>query len=243
MASPDSMMDLPWTDFQKWALRDNVSKYLVSIPRPGAQEPQLYVLWRTMSREIVELSGYPVAMLQMQLERVIRDGDAREDESLPPGLRSTPDALPLLDEYTFSPTGGLTGKVYGIPGLLDGTVVQTSSVKEVEATLPKGFVMTEDGAVAYELGVPLRTELDLDYSLGGVSRTAARAVEGMTTNGRDALVEATKGTKSGMIQPSLMSDDADGNLARLGVTTAILLAGAEAVNLLSHHLTVNVFWV
>jgi hypothetical protein len=32
-------------------------------------------------------------------------------------------------------------------------------------------------------------------------------------------------------------------LTTLGATTAILLGGATAVNMLSHHLTVNVFWV
>ena len=35
----------------------------------------------------------------------------------------------------------------------------------------------------------------------------------------------------------------DSNLVNLGATTAILLGGATAFNMLSHHLTVNVFWV
>jgi hypothetical protein len=32
-------------------------------------------------------------------------------------------------------------------------------------------------------------------------------------------------------------------LVNLGATTGIVLGGALAVNLLSHHLTLNVFWV
>ena len=39
------------------------------------------------------------------------------------------------------------------------------------------------------------------------------------------------------------AEDGDGMLLRLGALSGVLLAGATAINMLSHHLTVNVFWV
>ena len=41
----------------------------------------------------------------------------------------------------------------------------------------------------------------------------------------------------------LTDNDANQDLVYLGGATAMLLASATAVGMLSHHLTVNVFWV
>ncbi len=37
--------------------------------------------------------------------------------------------------------------------------------------------------------------------------------------------------------------DTDEDLVRLGGLAAVVLSGALAVDLLSHHLTINMFWV
>jgi hypothetical protein len=214
---PAQTHDLPWTDFQEWALRDNIAKYTVSIPRKGASAPETYALWRTLGREVVELSGYPVEMLQHMHTRQL----LQEDESARPA--KTLASLPLLDDYQFEPSGGLSGKVYGILGLLDGTRVETSLVKDVQVTLPKGYVQTQDGSIAYELGMPLLRLVERGYSLGIPSSAVVDKVVGQAADQLD-------------------STDMD-LLVKLGATTGILLAGATAINMLSHHLTVNVFWV
>lgn len=40
-----------------------------------------------------------------------------------------------------------------------------------------------------------------------------------------------------------VNDERGGLLLKLGATTGVFLAGATAINMLSHHMTVNVFWV
>jgi hypothetical protein len=75
----DGIFLLPWTDFQDWALRDNILKYVVSIPRKEADKPERHVLWRTLSREVLELSGYPVEMLQRSTDNSWRRGRIQAD--------------------------------------------------------------------------------------------------------------------------------------------------------------------
>jgi len=50
-------------------------------------------------------------------------------------------------------------------------------------------------------------------------------------------------TRQGIDIAGMDWKDPDGYLVKLGASTGLLLAGATAVNMLSHHLTVNVFWV
>ena len=212
----EGTFNLPWTKFQEWALRDNISRFIVSIPRNGANEPEIYALWRTMGREVVELSGYPIEMLQQMHTQQLEQGEPTPDNR---SLSRSPSMLPLLDNYQFEASGGISGTVYGIVGLLDGTRVETSRVKDVQVTLPKGYVQTEDGSVAYELGVPLRTTESVDYSLLGM--TSAKGV--------------------GQAVSQLSTDT--NFLLQIGTSTGIVLAAATAMNMLSHHLTINVFWV
>ena len=169
-----------------------------------------------MGREVVELSGYPIEMLQQMHTQQLEQGEPTPDNR---SLSRSPSMLPLLDNYQFEASGGISGTVYGIVGLLDGTRVETSRVKDVQVTLPKGYVQTEDGSVAYELGVPLRTTESVDYSLLGM--TSAKGV--------------------GQAVSQLSTDT--NFLLQIGTSTGIVLAAATAMNMLSHHLTINVFWV
>lgn len=220
---------LPWTDFQEWALSDNLPRYVVTIPSQDGSQQQIYALWRTMMREITELGGYPINMLQkMHSRHLVKKNDGNSTLSVTPGV------LPLLDEFQFEPSGGLSGYIYGIPGVADGTRIITDEVKDVQFTVSKGFVQTKDGAVAYELGTPLRESYSLEPSnnkMRDVSSTVTGNVAGLA-----------KGAVSN-IPFSNADEDPDTMLVRLGFSTAVLLAGATAVNMLSHHLTVNVFWV
>ena len=168
-----------------------------------------------MGREVVELSGYPTDMLQQMHTQQLIQGESTPTN---PSLSKSPSMLPLLDDYQFETSGGLSGKVYGIVGLLDGTRVETSRVKDVQVTLPKGYIQTEDGSVAYELGLPLRTTEGVDYSLG---------------------LTSAKGISQAISQRSTDTDF----LLQIGASTGIVLAAATAMNMLSHHLTINVFWV
>lgn len=227
----DNNLDMPWTDFQEWALRDNLPLYLVSIPKSGKQE--LFALWRTMTREVTELSGYPIDFLQDMHARQLKGVDAGES-----AVAITPGILPFLDEFEFATGGGVSGKAYGIPGIADGTKIETSGIKDVTATVPKGFVRTADGSSAYELGVPMRESfLTLDGESGLAAVRGAGDAVAKTATG--ALVSASGGSTS---MGSIL-ENPDGSLIRLAALSSTLLAGASAVGILSHHLTVNVFWV
>lgn len=222
-SAEEDVPSMPWTDFQEWALRDNLPRYVVSIPvqddSSKKQKQQLYGLWRTMMREVTELGGYPIEMLQEMHARQLQQNDDAT-------LSETPKTLPLLDQFAFEASGGLSGQVYGIPGIADGTRIVTNEVKEVQLTVPKGYVQTQDGAVAYELGTPLRESYSLD-----VANSKVRDVSSLAANTAAGIAKATA------------DEDPDTMLVRVGFLTAVMLGGATAINMLSHHLTVNVFWV
>lgn len=285
---------MPWTDFQKWALRDNLPRYLVSIPVGKDGQHRLYALWRSMIREVVELSGYHVEFVREMHSRQLRQknkelgatassnnssinsksdaqnskgieeaqapknhvGDGSDDDvnvekdgvksickdmNQPPSLTITPDILPLLDEFQFEPNGGVSGRAYGIPGIASGSFIQTSCVVDVEQTVPMGYIRTQDGTVAYELGLPaggsnyngLEQRKAMLQNMGKLAASMARDGAGVATT-----AASVAGRGGGVVD-----DNGDAILVRLGGVTAALLAGATAVNMLSHHLTVNVFWV
>lgn len=266
-------MELPWSDFQEWALRDNLPRYTVTIP--GMEAP--VALWRTMSREVTELNGYPVEFLRNMHARSIDWSDnvnsqsatesqlkqQQEQQSSPLSSTSsrlgtemkttssivTPNVLPFLDEFEFQPSGGLCGRVYGLTGIADGTRITTTPVQNVQLTLPKGFVQTiheEGGAadgscIAYELGKPLlnddTVDVTLPYSLDGTSNFA-RAILAKASNA------VTTPSNNNLPNGQILFDSNNNNaLVQIGGLTTLILGGAVAANLLSHHLTINVFWV
>jgi hypothetical protein len=110
----------------------------------------------------------------------------------------------------------------------------------VEVTIPLGYVLTEDDGIAYELGKPLVQGEDF-YSLDGTTKTAIRTAGSL---GKQAASNLAAGFNTrGTPQTAGSEEDANVMLVRLGASTGLLLAGATAMNMLSHHLTVNVFWV
>lgn len=242
-------LSMPWSDIQEWALRDNLPKYTVMIPLIGTaisgggeghkkegendnERTNVYVLWRTMLKEVPEIAGYPIDFLQERQMGQVKQMKSESAGATSETIQVASTVLPYLEDYEFTSAGGVSGKVYGVPGLADGTRIETSPVSSVEVTLPKGFIRTSDGLVAYELGRPMREE----YST--VSSTVADTVQSNSSK----LLKSVKNVDVGSVVPQT-TEDADGMLLRLGASTGILLAGATAINLLSHHLTVNVFWV
>lgn len=227
----DREFDMPWSDLQNSALRDNLSKYTVRIPLKVSpdkqeQESQVFCLWRTMLKEVPELAGYPIDFLK-QMHQV----QIEKKETL---LEVTPGLLPYLEDYEFATAGGVSGAIFGVPGLADGTRIQTSAVSNIEVSLPQGFVRTEDGSAAYEVGKPKRQEF-------GASDLPSSSTEALEKGGE--LLQGVANTAGGAMEEVDAAEFGDAMLARLGGSTAILLAGATAVNMLSHHMTVNVFWV
>jgi hypothetical protein len=113
----------------------------------------------------------------------------------------------------------------------------------VQLTIPRGYVLTEDASAAYELGMPLSEE-KYSFDLANMLKVDA------STNRANVVWQDTvrSGVKeTGKVALNLAGSVSDKEtrdmLTNLGATTAILLGGATAVNMLSHHLTVNVFWV
>ena len=139
--------------------------------------------------------------------------------------------------------------MYGVPGLRDGTVIETSPVGQVEVTIPLGYVLTEDIGIAYEIGSPLQSDQGVVggdgavYSLSGVTRKAGQAAGSVSQAAASNMAAMARKASSRANGSSTENDEANAMLVQLGASTGLLLAGATAMNMLSHHLTVNVFWV
>mmetsp|Transcript_12254 Transcript_12254/g.24522 ORF Transcript_12254/g.24522 Transcript_12254/m.24522 type:complete len:340 (+) Transcript_12254:137-1156(+) len=243
-------MSYPWSKVQEWALRDNLPKYTVRIltekKNSGQKDMELssFVLWRNLQEDVPELCGYPIDSLRSRQEKIHSDqqnqifdssgDDDNETETrvLDNSATTKLGVLPFLQDYEFSAEGGISGYVYGLDGLSDGSRIQTSQVENVKVTLPKGYIQTSDGT-SFELGRPLENNSEA-ISKRIISDTA-------TYLSLDKLSDTAKNID--LRSPTDVVENADELLLRLGATTGILLAGATAFDMLSHHLTVNVFWV
>lgn len=252
-------MRYPWTEVQTWALRDNLPKYTIHIPMKEKSPflPSIlagtekhaktnegtvlssFALWRSLQQEVPELSGYPLEFLQNQVVDNSDDDDILDGSHVQPfdGAINNPKLgiLPFLQDYEFTSDGGVRGYVFGLDGISDGSCIETSAVTNIKESLSKGYIQTSDGYACYELGSPAQND-ERNTAKGTLSTTAAVTkftLEKMSNSG------STNGFRSLF---GSMKDD-DPILLRFGATSGILLAGATALNLLSHHLTVNFFWV
>jgi len=247
---PSQQLELPWGQRQKWALKDNISKYVVDIPQlnqgnvAGGSASLLesptstYVMWRAMTRDIMELAGYNVEFLQSKYLETMNENDND------PKYITIPGALPLIDKFEFQSNGGVSGRIEGLAGIADGTTIQTSPLVHVQLTIPRGYVLTEDGSAAYELGIPLSEE-KFSFDLTNMLKVNSGNTNNVNALWQDTVRSGVQETgKVAMNVAGSVSDrDTRDMLVNVGAATAILLGGATAVNLLSHHLTVNVFWV
>ena len=267
----DEGYQYPWSTVQDYVLRDSLPKFTIRIPveqnnssssstlistTPGKIETRKnkeqnvvfssFALWRSLIEETPELSGYPIDFLQARYNEQQTRGfkSDNEDEKvtkkvdLPPSSDTTTiptllEALPFLDDYEFSNEGGICGNVYGLDCVADGSRITTPAVINVKESLPKGYIQTSDGSALFELGRPIGNDERSKNTPSGVEVVAKKSIENAAGIVSNIDLNAV----------SYDADDADGLLLRLGATTGILLAGATAINLLSHHMTVNVFWV
>jgi hypothetical protein len=222
-------LDLPWGDRQKFALIDSIKKYSVDIPQIKADNGSTtYVMWRAMMKDTIELAGYDPQFLQNMCQNLIEtDQEDNIDFDRVPGI------LPLLDQFEFAKNGGISGKIQGLRGIADGTTVQTSPLAHVQLTVPRGYVLTEDGSAAYELGSP---QSDKFYSLD----FAKMSLDEDTIT--SALTNGAKETGR-VVTEVATSQETTNMLVNVGASTVTLLGGATLVNMISHHMTINVFWV
>ena len=208
-------------------------------------------------REVPELAGYPISFLLQMHQRSLQNekSSSKSSNTTSSAMLETPGVLPMVDDFEFVSNGGIVGRAYGLPGIADGTKIQTPSLIYAETTVPLGYVTTqgedsssmeENGAVgfSYELGTCASLSTS---SLDGSERSAALAaarrlvVEGVADSSKQAASVAKDLAVTGS---GLLSDnEANRDLAYLGGASALLVACATAVGMLSHHLTVNVFWV
>jgi len=203
-----------------------------------------------MIRDTVELSGYDVAFIRKMIhQRQSSSSDANNTKKISKESSSSPGVLPLLDEFEFRPNGGVAGRIRGLRGISDGTIVETSPLAQVDVTVPRGYVVTEDGSTAYELGVPGGvgvgggSDFGIVDAIAGGSSVGVVDVAKSVRDGMDGTTRTVVQAVSGVGSGGVGGGDDGAMLANLGKTTAIMLGGAMAFNLLSHHLTVNVFWV
>jgi len=257
----DVVMTMPWGDNQSWALRDNLERYTVSIPNGGDNgNDEICALWRSMTRDVVELAGYDVRFLRRKhREEAGKAGSSSSSTSSSSSQSSspstekttkTPKSLPLLDSFEFEPNGGARGLACGVPGIADGSVIVTPPLSNVAYTVPRGYVISAIGGsvCAYELGLPLgSTTLDEK----GIPLSFVGAVGGI----QDAIVRDFAGAGGSSDVAKVVSDvlsDVDGAIGskdgvalvgKVGIAALVSLGVFEAISLLGHHLTVNMFWV
>jgi hypothetical protein len=233
----------PWSQAQDWALKDNLPKYLVRIPsstknKNNKQSSLLTVaLWRSLLQDVPELAGYPVNILQAKYKQQQQLQATKESPSTAGNVDDI-GVLPFLQDYEFSAQGGVCGTVYGLEGVADGSRIETSAVHNVQQTLPQGYVQTSDGSMAFEMGRPL-TEDAISSNSNNKLPSSWKVISGASSATAQQL--AKTGIANG--SNNALAEEADGYLVRLGAVTGIVLAGATAINMLSHHMTVNVFWV
>jgi hypothetical protein len=232
----DDWYDFPWSDMQAWTLRDQVPRYTIQVEAVDSttQKPtiKVYALWRALVNDVPELAGYPIPFLATRYVSLRQAEGA--DRFASSAIQTITDVLPFLDEFEFTASGGMTGRVYGVQGVADGTRIETSAVGNVEITIPKGFVETHDGLL-YELGRPARRPEGDVYSLDAARKsllTSADLARGLST---------TASLRNNLRQRDESAWDPE--LKQFGALTAIVVVGALAFETLQHHLTVNVFWV
>jgi hypothetical protein len=265
----DQQFDFPWTDLKQWTLRDQVSRYTLQVPGGGDDNDddravaRVITLWRTLVNESLELSGYPLEFLveRFQVEQLQQQQQQQANSSTQytdasettkamigadrismshtiAGGASTRIAaavtttasltiLPYLDDFYFTASGGLSGSVYGVRGVAGGTRIETTPVQHVQ-TVRQGFVRTTENVI-YELGKPRRNREEKG--------------ENQLNDSRPPLLGIAHFSEIGLMTKNEDGGNPDVELVQLAALTAVVSVGAAAFASLSHHLTVNVFWV
>lgn len=240
----EEKFDMPWSETQEWTLKNSLAKFTVIIPTGIDGKPtRRYAMWRTLAREVPELAGYPIPFLEEMHQRLVK-----KDSSNP--SQETPGVLPMVDNYEFTPDGGIAGLAYGLPGIADGTRIHTPSLISPEKSVPLGYVTTQgelnsnDFFFSYELGTCASL---FTYSSDAMGKSAVLAVarRSVVEGAVDSSRQAANIAKDIAISGSGLRFDTEANkgLVYFSGATTVLLASATAVGMLSHHLTVNMFWV
>ena len=167
---------VPWGMRQYWALRDNTPKYFVEGTR--------YVLWRTMAKEVTELSGFDPETLRAKWLQILHSADPDADEEgtpfprdayLPPGT-SALEARGLfrnpayLYQWTLEADGSLTGRVRDHASLEDGSVIRTRRcTNDFESLLNCGYarVGDGDGPGSFNAGMAMGMEMGMEMGAAG----------------------------------------------------------------------------
>jgi hypothetical protein len=250
------------TDIQIIALTSKISKFIVTISDATAigtgskgspdQSEKAIVLWRNLLDDTPELTGFPISFLSEQVISMIRDNHPSIIATLENFLsrKNVNDTfiawdmvVPYLDAYTFEGGGGVNGLVYGVTGVADGTLICTTPVGDLQTTILRNYIQTGDGCI-YELGRPSfvsdpaiqTTKSNQPYSLAGTTKQWFRDGKLSASSMVNNLPLPNVDDKS--------SDFANNpELIQLAGLTTVVLFGAAAMESLSHHLTINVFWV
>lgn len=77
--------------------------------------------------------------------------------------------------------------MYGIPGVADGSKIETTALRDIETTLPMGYILTDDQEIIYELGLPI----SVPYSLDSVNRKFLNEKDKITATQQAAVVGDT----------------------------------------------------
>ncbi len=195
---------IPWTKFQDWALSDNIMDYVV----PNTSPP--VILYRSLISSVPELTGYETSVIQSHLR------DIKEMPQFAALSDGGSGALPFLDNIEVSADDTLTGDVYSLPGVTDGTRIRTARLSNLSLTLPSHYAVSVDSKLFYELG---------------------------TLSSASASLEVPKLSALPSLDQSMLTSANEIPLNSIVALSAAVISSSFLFNLLSHHLTLNVFWV
>jgi len=239
MNDDKDVLTLPWSDMQEWALKDNISKYTITIPTKNNNVNNVnnnnnnnysFILWNTMINEVTELHGYTISYLSTKLSQNMN-------------MALVPVPVPYMTNYEFVNNGGIKGEVYNKEGIADGSIIITNPLMNVRNTLPNGYVQTISNndndndtiGIIYELGYALSYSND---KLQRQQQYSSIILQSLSNANNNIMTTATTNANTNTENNYIFD-----LVKNVGGVTAIALGSGIVYNLLTHHLTVNVFWV
>lgn len=239
----NDMLTLPWSDMQEWALKDNISKYTITIPTKNVNvnnndnNNYSFILWNTMINEVTELHGYSISYLSTKLKYINTNTDTNMNQNMDMDMNMA--SVPYMTNYEFVTNGGIKGEVYNKEGIADGSIIITNPLMNVRNTLPNGYVQTISNndndtiGIIYELGYALSNNNGKQQQQQQYSSMMLQSLSNVNNN---IMTTATTNANT-------ENNDIFDLVKNVGGVTAIALGSGIVYNLLTHHLTVNVFWV
>lgn len=202
------------TEAQRQALQRQIPKYTIAVPEEiSGEQQQQYCRYILWRNLLLHTPELAGYPVSFVVDQALL---LDINENLPPSCQTT---LPYLDQVEIR-DGGIAGNVYGLVGVADGTEISTPPLVHLPPR-QQYYIQVDNGGVVYELGEWKKHD---DVTAAGIEATTTKSRLTTTT-------------------PPSSTTWLDRDVVHLAGLSAITLAAGWAMETLSHHLTVNIFWV